>query len=48
MLAKLINKIPRDWLVFMYKHTMAGRFANTPEKAYSGAAEVVFILYSVS
>ncbi len=70
MLVKLINKIPRGWLVFLYKHTpftrlknalvyptklrnlrhlllpcrgMAGRFASTPEKAYSGPTEVVFI-----
>ncbi|MDQ0494700.1 hypothetical protein [Paenibacillus brasilensis] len=70
MLARLINKIPRDWLVFMYKHMpftrlknalvypaklrnlrhlllpcrgMAGRFASTPEKAYSRPAEVALI-----
>ncbi|MGZ0040637.1 NUDIX hydrolase [Paenibacillus ottowii] len=28
MLAKLVNKIPRDWLVFMYKHTPFTRFKN--------------------
>ncbi|OBA06030.1 phosphatidylinositol alpha-mannosyltransferase [Paenibacillus polymyxa] len=28
MLAKLVNKIPRDWLVFMYKHTPFTRLKN--------------------
>lgn len=28
MLVKLINKIPRDWLVFMYKHTPFTRLKN--------------------
>ncbi|MCV9950700.1 NUDIX hydrolase [Paenibacillus sp. BT-177] len=28
MLVKLINKIPRDWLVFMYKHTPFIRLKN--------------------